>query len=65
MAGWALVAEIGFWTTLWSRWARIVLVPGMFLMHIGIAMTLGPQFFQLMALYVFWVPWAREHPDTG
>lgn len=64
MAAWALLFEIGFFTTLWSRRARIVLVPGMFLMHIGIAMLLGPQFFQLMALYVFWVPWARELPEA-
>jgi hypothetical protein len=57
MAAWTLISETGFWVALVSRRARAVLVPGLFLSHVGIALLLGPQFFQFMSVYVFWVPW--------
>lgn len=60
MATWTLFAETGFVAALVSRRAALVLVPGMFLMHIGIAAVIGPQFFQFMSIYVFWIPWSRE-----
>jgi len=56
-SAWTLVAELGFWLVLISRRAQGVLVPGMFVTHIGIALLLGPQFFQWMALFVFCIPW--------
>lgn len=64
MAAWTLIAETAFWTALFSRRAAMVFVPGMFLMHIGIAALLGPQFFQFLSLYVFWIPWGRESHDA-
>lgn len=54
---WTLIAEMCFWLVLVSRRARAILASGMFMTHIGIAMLLGPQFFQWMALFVFFVPW--------
>lgn len=63
---WTLVGETCFWLTLISRRARAVLVPAMFLTHIGVAALLGPQFFQFLSLYVFWIPWrlSDRRPDA-
>lgn len=55
----ALLLELTFPLALISVWARRMIVPAMFLGHIGIAVVLGPRFFQFLAVYVFWVPWDR------
>lgn len=62
-SAWTLFAETGFWLVLISRRARALLVPAMFLTHVGIALLLGPQFFQWMALLVFLVPWPAKTPQ--
>jgi hypothetical protein len=60
MAAWTLLAETGFFLALFSRRAAAILVPGMFLMHVAIAALLGPQFFQFLSVYVFWIPWGNR-----
>jgi hypothetical protein len=50
---------------------RWVLVPGLIVMHVGIAAVLGAIFFQIVLCQLMWVPWdlvaarvARRKPDT-
>lgn len=64
-SAWTLFGETFFWLSLVSRRARMVLVPAMFLTHIGVAALLGPQFFQFLSLYVFWIPWSLSAGSYG
>jgi hypothetical protein len=59
LAAATIVCEAGYPLALVSRRARVVLVPGMLLMQLGIRVLLGPTFFAMMACNVFWVPWDR------
>ena len=49
--------ELLFPLTLFSRLARLVLVPAGLGMLLGIRLLMGPTFEQFMLCYVFWVPW--------
>ncbi len=53
----ALGLELFFPLALFSRTARRILVPGVFLLQIAIALTMGPDFTQFLICYLFWVPW--------
>ena len=59
MAGAAILIETLYPLTLFSRRARVVLVPAGLAFLIGIRLLMGPTFEQFMMCYVFWVPWAR------
>jgi hypothetical protein len=59
LAGFTIVLEIGFPLALFSRNARRLWVPGMFLAHVGIALLMGVVFTQFMYTFIFWVPWSR------
>jgi hypothetical protein len=37
-----------------------MIVPGVFLMQVGIRIQLGPSFYQFPTCNLFWVPWDRE-----
>jgi hypothetical protein len=54
-----VVAEVGFPLVLINRILRFILVPGMFMIQIGIIILMGINFKQLMICYLFWVPWDR------
>lgn len=57
MAAVSLATELLFPLALFSRRARIVLVPAGLCFLIGIRVLMGPTFEQFMMCYVFWVPW--------
>jgi hypothetical protein len=57
LAAMALAIEVGFVASLFSRRARMVFVPGAFLMLIGIRALMGPTFGGFLLVNVFWVPW--------
>jgi hypothetical protein len=59
LAATALAVETLFPLALFSRSARIVLVPCGLLFLIGIRMLMGPTFEQFMMCYVFWIPWTQ------
>lgn len=44
---------------LFSRKARAVIVPGLFLMQMGITIIMRVNFRPFMVCYLFWVPWDR------
>jgi predicted DCC family thiol-disulfide oxidoreductase YuxK len=55
----AVSVETLFPLVLFSRRARLVLVPLGLVFLIGIRMLMGPTFEQFMLCYVFWIPWER------
>jgi hypothetical protein len=59
MAAIALATETLFPLVLFSRYARLVLVPAGLLFLIGIRALMGPTFEQFMLCYIFWIPWHR------
>lgn len=59
MAGASVAIETGFPLVLFSRRARMVLVPAGLAFLVGIRVLMGPTFEQFMMCYVFWVPWER------
>lgn len=59
LAAATVLGEIGYPLALISRRARVLLVPGVLLMQIGIRVLLGPSFLAWMLCNVFWVPWDR------
>lgn len=59
LAAGTLILELLFPLSLISRPARWTLVPLMFLVQLGIALTMGVFFTQFMLIYLFWVPWDR------
>lgn len=59
LAAAAVALEIGFPIALFSRRARWFIVPIGALMQLGIAVLLGPNFYQMMLCYSLWVPWDR------
>lgn len=52
-----LVIELGFWVALFSKRARLLLLPAAYGMHVGIFLIMGPGFLNLVVCYLFWVPW--------
>ena len=59
MGATAVCVELLFPLTLFSRHARLVLVPAGLAFLVGIRLLMGPTFEQFMLCYVFWVPWNR------
>jgi predicted DCC family thiol-disulfide oxidoreductase YuxK len=57
LAALTIIVEVAFPLALISRYARWVFVPSMFLMQVGIGLTMGVWFIQFMFIYLFWVPW--------
>ncbi|HMO25566.1 MAG TPA: hypothetical protein PKB10_04790 [Tepidisphaeraceae bacterium] len=58
MAFMTILVELALPLALFSKWARIILVPTMFSMQVGIALTMGVVFEQFMYIYLFWLPLA-------
>jgi hypothetical protein len=59
LAAAALAVETLFPLVLFSRRARLLLVPAGLLFLVGIRVLMGPTFEQFMMCYVFWVPWTQ------
>jgi len=59
MAGASIGIETLYPLALFSRTARLVLVPAGLLFLLGIRTLMGPTFEQFMLCYIFWVPWER------
>jgi hypothetical protein len=59
MAATTVLFEIGYPLALFSRRARWVIVPVVFLMLVNIRLLIGPQFYPFMVCGLFWVPWDR------
>jgi hypothetical protein len=57
LAATGLILELAQPITLFSRRSRWVLVPGIAAMQFGIAVLLGPPFYQLILCQLLWVPW--------
>jgi predicted DCC family thiol-disulfide oxidoreductase YuxK len=58
MAGLSLFFELALPLALFSRWARRIVVPGVFALQVGITFLMGPDFLRFAFCYLFWVPWA-------
>jgi predicted DCC family thiol-disulfide oxidoreductase YuxK len=59
LAAVALFFEIGILIALFSRRSRWILVPGVVGMQAGIALLMGPNFYQMILCQALWVPWDR------
>ena len=57
LAAGTMFAETLYPLALFSRRARMVLVPAVFLMQVGIRTLMGPTFDQYLICNLFWVPW--------
>ena len=62
MAAASLTIETLFPLALFSRAARLLLVPAGLAFLIGIRTLMGPTFEQFMICFVFWVPWHQVAP---
>jgi predicted DCC family thiol-disulfide oxidoreductase YuxK len=58
LAAASLAVELGFISAVFSRTARVFMVPAAFLMLIGIRVLMGPTFGGFLVANVFWVPWS-------
>ncbi len=58
VAAMTVVIELGFAIALFSRRARLVMVPAAFAMLVGIRVLMGPTFGGFLIANVFWVPWS-------
>jgi hypothetical protein len=57
LAAAAVATEVAFPAALFSRRARLVLVPAAVAMLVAIRLMMGPTFGGFMIANVFWVPW--------
>lgn len=48
--------ELTYWTALFSKRLRWVMVPGGMMMQIGIAALMGPNFYQMIICQFLWLP---------
>jgi predicted DCC family thiol-disulfide oxidoreductase YuxK len=62
MAAASLTIETLFPLALFSRAARLLLVPAALGFLVGIRTLMGPTFEQFMICFVFWVPWHQVAP---
>jgi predicted DCC family thiol-disulfide oxidoreductase YuxK len=53
----SLVVETAFPLALLSRRAAMLLVPGAFMMLLGIRVLMGPTFGGFLLVFAFWIPW--------
>jgi hypothetical protein len=58
MAIGTVVTEVGFSLVVLGRWYRVVFVPGITLLLVGIRVLMGPTFESFAAPLSFFVPWA-------
>jgi hypothetical protein len=58
IAAMTVIVELGFVASLFSRTARLILVPSAAAMLLGIRVLMGPTFGAFLILNVFWVPWS-------
>ncbi|HEX2341289.1 MAG TPA: DCC1-like thiol-disulfide oxidoreductase family protein [Vicinamibacterales bacterium] len=63
LAAIAVSVETFFPLVLFSRTARLLLVPAGLAFLVGIRVLMGPTFEQFMVCFVFWVPWQRVALD--
>ena len=59
LAGLTVMLECCAPLALVNRHMRMVIVPGLFLMVLGFWIVMGIPFPQLLAAFVFWLPWNR------
>jgi len=59
LAATSIMLEVGYPLALFSRRARWFIVPSGILMQAGIAVLMGPNFYQQIICNLFWVPWDR------
>jgi len=59
LAGISLATEVLYPLALFSRRARMVLVPGGIAFLVGIRLLMGPTFEAFLICNVFWIPWQR------
>jgi predicted DCC family thiol-disulfide oxidoreductase YuxK len=59
LAGFSLFFEVAIFIALFSRRSRWILVPGVVGMQTGIAMFMGPNFYQVILCQALWIPWDR------
>lgn len=59
LAAVSLTFEIGIVIALFSKKSRWILVPGVAAMQIGIALFMGPNFYQMILCQALWIPWDR------
>lgn len=59
LAAFGVIVELAMPLALFSRRARWVLVPCVAAMQFGIAVLLGPNFYQITICQLLWVPWDR------
>lgn len=59
LAGITLLAELTYPLVLFSRAARRILAPTMFLVFLGSTLIFLPSFVELLVCHVFYVPWDR------
>jgi predicted DCC family thiol-disulfide oxidoreductase YuxK len=59
LAGASVMVETLFPLALFSRFARLLLIPAALGMLIGIRALMGPTFEQFMICFAFWVPWRQ------
>jgi Vitamin K-dependent gamma-carboxylase len=59
LAAFGVIVELALPIALFSRRARWVLVPCVAAMQFGVAVLLGPNFYQITICQLLWVPWDR------
>jgi len=59
LAATALFLEIFAPLAIFNKYLRVVIIPSLFLLVSGFWIVLGIPFPQLLASFVFWVPWSR------
>ena len=59
LAGFALFLEIFAPLALFNRYLGVVIIPSLFLLVAGFWVVMGIPFPQLLASFVFWIPWDR------
>jgi hypothetical protein len=57
LAAFTVLVEVGFVTSLFSKWARLFFVPAACAMLVGIRVLMGPTFGGFLIVNVFWIPW--------
>ena len=59
LAATGMILELAMPIALFSRRSRCVLVPSVAVMQFGIAVLMGPNFYQIILCQLLWVPWDR------
>ena len=59
LAACGMILELALPIALFSRRSRYMLVPSVAAMQFGIAVLLGPNFYQIILCQLLWVPWDR------